>query len=56
MPAPKRPNTAPATAAAVRKAQERTAAELRAAGWTVIPPDCEATDPPVPDNPDKDTA
>lgn len=41
MPAPKRPNTAAATAAVVRNAQERKAAELRAAGWTVWPPTSE---------------
>lgn len=38
MPAPKRPNTAAATAAVIRKAQDRKAAELKAAGWTVEPP------------------
>lgn len=39
MPAPKRPNTAAATAAVVRRGQETMAAKLRAAGWTVIPPE-----------------
>lgn len=38
MPAPKNPNTAAATAAAVRRGQETAAAKLRAAGWTVTPP------------------
>lgn len=38
MAAPKNPNTAAATAATRRKAQERKAAELRAAGWTATPP------------------
>ena len=41
MPAPKRPNTAAATAKVVRNAQERKAADLRAAGWTVIPPEAD---------------
>lgn len=39
MAAPKKPNTAAATAAVRRKAQDRKAAELRAAGWTVAPPE-----------------
>lgn len=39
MPAPKRPNTAAATAAVVRKAQDRKAEELREAGWLVVAPD-----------------
>lgn len=39
MPAPKKPNTAAATAAVRRKKQDRMAAELRQAGWTVIPSD-----------------
>jgi hypothetical protein len=39
MPAPKRPNTAAATAAVIRKAQDRKAAELREAGWLVVPPE-----------------
>lgn len=39
MPAPKRPNTAAATAAVKRKAQERRAAELRDAGWVVLSPE-----------------
>jgi hypothetical protein len=39
MPAPKRPNTAPATAALVRRGQETMAAKLREAGWTVTPPE-----------------
>jgi hypothetical protein len=43
MPAPKRPNTAAATAASAagrkRAAQERQADKLRADGWVVIPPE-----------------
>ncbi len=46
MPAPKTPNTAAATAAVRRKKQDRMAAELRDAGWTVVPPD-EADNPPT---------
>jgi hypothetical protein len=42
MPAPKKPNTAAATAAIAAKRRrlrhERMATELREAGWTVIPP------------------
>lgn len=38
MPAPRRPNTAPATAALIRRGQETMAAKLREAGWTVTPP------------------
>jgi hypothetical protein len=38
MAAPKYPNTAAATVAVRRKAQERKATELRGAGWTVTPP------------------
>ncbi len=37
MPAPKNPNTAAATAAARRKAQDRKANLLRDAGWTAYP-------------------
>lgn len=44
MPAPKRPNTAAATAAVVRKAQDRKADELRAAGWTAYLPTGEGQD------------
>ena len=39
MPAPKNPNTAAATAVLVRRAQERKAAELTAAGWLVFAPE-----------------
>lgn len=39
MPAPKRPNTAAATAAVRRAAQERKASALRAEGWVCIPPE-----------------
>jgi hypothetical protein len=39
MPAPKKPNTAAATAAVRRRGQETMAAKLRAAGWTVAPPE-----------------
>ncbi len=39
MPAPRRPNTAAATAAVVRRAQERKANELTAVGWLVVPPE-----------------
>jgi hypothetical protein len=39
MPAPKKPNTAAATAAVRRRGQETMAEKLRAAGWTVIPPE-----------------
>lgn len=46
MPAPKRPNTAAATAAVVRRGQETMAAKLRAAGWTVIPPADTGSAPP----------
>jgi hypothetical protein len=38
MPAPKNPNTAPATAGKIRAALDRKAAALRAAGWTVEAP------------------
>lgn len=44
MPAPKRPNTAAATAAVVRRGLETMAAKLRAAGWTVIPPEEQVPD------------
>lgn len=39
MPAPKKPNTAAATAAVVRRGQETAAAKLREAGWLVVPPE-----------------
>lgn len=42
MAAPRHPRTAAATAGKIRKAQERKAAELRAAGWTCIPPETRA--------------
>jgi hypothetical protein len=38
MPRPNNPNTAAATAAVIRRAQERQADKLRAAGWTCTPP------------------
>lgn len=38
MPAPKRPNTEPASAAVRRRGQETAAAKLRAAGWIVAEP------------------
>lgn len=44
MPAPRRPNTEAATAAVRRKAQDRKADELRAAGWMVSPPNADGTD------------
>ena len=44
MPAPRNPNTAAATAAVRRKAQDRKAAELRGAGWTAYPPSGEGHD------------
>lgn len=46
MPAPKNPNTRAATAATIRRGQETMAAKLRAAGWTVLPPD-ESGPPPT---------
>lgn len=39
MPAPKRPNTAAATAAVVRRGQETMARKLRAGGWLVVAPE-----------------
>jgi 3-methyladenine DNA glycosylase Tag len=39
MPAPKRPNTAAATAAVRRRGQETMARRLREAGWLVVPPE-----------------
>lgn len=45
MPAPKRPNTAAATAAVRRRGQETMAAKLRRAGWVVTPPE-QVTEPP----------
>lgn len=39
MPAPKRPNTAAATAAVRRRGDETAAARLREHGWLVIPPE-----------------
>lgn len=39
MPAPKRPNTAAATAAVRRRGDETAAARLRAHGWVVISPE-----------------
>ena len=39
MPAPKRPNTAPATKALIRRGQETMAAKLREAGWGVLTPE-----------------
>lgn len=41
MPAPKKPNTAAATAAVRRRGQETMAAKLRKAGWLVVPPPSE---------------
>lgn len=46
MPAPKRPNTAAATAAVRRRGDETAAARLRAHGWIVIPPEAVAQLPP----------
>jgi len=39
MPAPKRPNTAAATAVIRRRGDETAAARLRKAGWLVVPPE-----------------
>jgi len=39
MPAPKRPNTAAATAAVRRRGDETAADRLREHGWLVIPPE-----------------
>jgi hypothetical protein len=39
MPAPKRPNTAAATAKVVRRGQETVAAKLRAGGWLCLSPE-----------------
>lgn len=39
MPAPKRPNTAAATAAVRRRGDETAAERLREHGWIVIPPE-----------------
>jgi hypothetical protein len=39
MPAPKRPNTAAATAAVRRRGDETAAARLRDHGWLVLPPE-----------------
>lgn len=54
MPAPKTPNTAAATAAVRRRGQETMAAKLRAAGWTVTPPEDvhHSPDSGAPSNPD----
>lgn len=41
MPAPKKPNTAAATAVVRRRGQETMAAKLRDAGWLVVPPPSE---------------
>lgn len=46
MPAPKRPNTAAATAAVRRRGDETAAARLRNHGWIVIPPEGVADLPP----------
>lgn len=42
MPAPKRPNTAAATAAVRRRGDETAANRLRAHGWLVVPPEAVA--------------
>jgi hypothetical protein len=42
MPAPKKPNTAAATAAVRRRGDETAAARLRASGWLVISPEAVA--------------
>lgn len=39
MPAPKKPNTAAATAAVRRRGDETAAARLRAHGWLVLSPE-----------------
>lgn len=39
MPAPKRPNTAAATAAVRRRGDETAAARLRSHGWLAVPPE-----------------
>lgn len=39
MPAPKRPNTAAATAAVRRRGSETMAAKLREAGWLAVAPE-----------------
>lgn len=44
MPAPKRANIGPAVAKRVRTAQDKHAANLRAAGWLAVPPDATLTD------------
>jgi hypothetical protein len=46
MPAPKRPNTAAATAAVRRRGDETAADRLRAHGWLVISPEVSVTDTP----------
>jgi hypothetical protein len=48
MPAPRNPNTGPATAAVKRRAQDTKAAHLRAAGWVVVPPEQLDTLPDLP--------
>ncbi len=42
MPAPKRPNTAAATAAVLRRGDETAAARLRNHGWLVLSPEAVA--------------
>jgi hypothetical protein len=42
MPAPKKPNTAAATAAVRRRGDETAAARLRDHGWLVLPPEAVA--------------
>lgn len=39
MPAPKKPNTAAATAAVRRRGDETAAARLRSHGWLALPPE-----------------
>jgi hypothetical protein len=46
MPAPKKPNTAAATAAVRRRGDETAASRLRAHGWLVVPPEA-VTELPV---------
>ncbi len=46
MPAPKRPNTAAATAVVRRRGDESAAARLRDHGWLVAPPEVVAAMPP----------
>ena len=50
MPAPRKPNTGPATAVVKRRGQDAKAAALRDAGWVVVPPEQVGALPELPDD------